>query len=166
MSANRLKNCIAGLAIFTLIMTSSPWTVFSLPVTANLPRLGLGSALATFTQLDLYPNIETIGVVASGASLPNTAELLFRESSDTTWRTGHPLMRIDDGRLVGSLFGLAPATSYDIRVLDGATQISGSITTQPDLLPSRPQQSCMLVPVPQPAVMDQPPRRSKQSKKA
>ena len=47
-------------------------------------------------------------------------------------------MRIDDGRLVGSLFGLAPATSYNVRVVDGAAEISGSITTQPDDLPFTP----------------------------
>ena len=59
---------------------------------------------------------------------------MYRQSSETTWHTGHPLMRIDDGRLVGSLFGLSPATSYSIKVLDGTTEISGSITTQPNEL--------------------------------
>lgn len=39
-------------------------------------------------------------------------------------------MRIDDGRLAGSLFSLASSTNYEIKVLDGATEISGSVTTQ------------------------------------
>ncbi len=91
-----------------------------------------------FTKLDLYPNIETLGVVVSGTDLPKTAELQYRQSSETTWHTGHPLMRIDDGRLVGSLFGLSPATSYRFKVFDGTTEISGSITTQPNELQFTP----------------------------
>jgi hypothetical protein len=94
--------------------------------------------MTIFTQLDLYPNIETIGVVVTGTSLPQKAELMYRQSSDPNWHTAHPLLRIDDGRLVGSLFGLSSATSYNIRVLDGSTEISGSITTQPNDLPFAP----------------------------
>ena len=47
-------------------------------------------------------------------------------------------MRIADGRLVGSLFGLSPSTSYSIKVTDGTTEISGSATTQPDQLQFTP----------------------------
>ena len=31
----------------------------------------------TFSKIDLYANIETIGVVVSGSNLPATADLLF-----------------------------------------------------------------------------------------
>ena len=86
--------------------------------------------LYAFGQLSLYPNIETIGVVLSGANLPVKADLMYRQDSETVWHTGHPLMRIDDGRLVGSLFGLTPSTSYTIKVVDGSTEISGSASTQ------------------------------------
>ena len=90
---------------------------------------------SAFTQLDLYPNIETIGVVVNGADLPKKADLQYRQSGEVNWHSGHPLLRIDDGRLVGSLFGLAPSTSYEVKVLDGAAEISGATTTQPnDLL--------------------------------
>ena len=99
------------------------------PVSASTPTLSEHS-LAAFTQLNLYPNIETVGVVVSGTDLPRNANLLYRKSGETTWRNGHPLMRIDDGRLAGSLFSLAPSTNYEIKVLDGATEISGSVTTQ------------------------------------
>ncbi|MBI5962595.1 MAG: hypothetical protein HY863_03900 [Chloroflexi bacterium] len=106
------------------------------PVAASESRV---NNLAAFSQLNLYPNIETIGVVVSGISLPKKAGLMYRQSGETNWRTGHPLMRIDDGRLVGSLFGLSPSTSYEIKVLDGgATEISGSITTQPNELQFTP----------------------------
>ena len=94
--------------------------------------------LTVFSKMDLYANIETIGVVVNGTSLPKTAELFYRREGETDWHSGHPLMRIDNGRLVGSLFGLSPATSYDIKVLDGSTEISGSVTTQPDELQFTP----------------------------
>ena len=99
------------------------------PVSAGTPTLSEHS-LAAFTQLNLYPNIETVGVVVSGTDLPRNANLLYRKSGETNWRNAHPLVRIDDGRLVGSLFSLAPSTTYEIKVLDGATEISGSVTTQ------------------------------------
>lgn len=89
------------------------------------------TGFAAFSQLDLIPNIETIGVVVSGVGLPKTAELQYRQNGEANWRTGHPLVSIDDGRLVGSLFGLFPSTSYEIKVLDGTAEISGSTITQP-----------------------------------
>ncbi len=105
-------------------------------IAANTSNLvASSSSNGAFAKLDLYPNIETIGVVVSGANLPKTATLTYRQSNEANWRTGYPLMRIADGRLVSSLFWLSPATSYDIKVTDGTNEISGSITTQPnDLL--------------------------------
>lgn len=87
---------------------------------------------AAFSQIEFVPNIETAGVVVNGVGLPITAELTYRRSGESEWRRGHYLMRIDDGRLIGSLFGLSPSTSYEVRVLDGTTDISGSFTTQAD----------------------------------
>ncbi|HSB01031.1 MAG TPA: right-handed parallel beta-helix repeat-containing protein [Anaerolineales bacterium] len=89
-------------------------------------------------QLDLYANIETMGVVANGANLPKTAELMYRQKGETTWQEGHPLVRIDDGRLVGSLFWLAPATTYEVKVVAGATEFGGQAATQPDELQFTP----------------------------
>lgn len=92
----------------------------------------------SMTSLAVYPNIETAGIVVSGVDLPATAQLFFQQANETTWRTGHPLKRIDDGRLVGSLFGLAPSTTYTIKVTDGSAEITGSLTTQPDGLTFTP----------------------------
>ncbi len=128
MKLEHWKNCIKGLAICVVVMASSPGAALS------APAAGLG----TFTQLELYPNIETIGVVVSGSNLPQAAELQVRQSGETAWHAAHPLMRIDDGRLVGSLFDLAPATPYDVKVVDGASVITGTVTTQPDELPFAP----------------------------
>ncbi len=91
-----------------------------------------------FAGLDMLPNIETAGVVVNGIGLPETAELSYRKSDETAWRRGHPLMRIEDGRLVGSLFGLSPSTAYLIKVSDGAHEITGSTTTQPTELQFTP----------------------------
>jgi hypothetical protein len=90
------------------------------------------------TPLSLYPNIETIGVTLKGVSLSKTAELMYRQSGETNWHTGHALVRIPDGRLVSSLFGLSPATSYEVKVLNGSTEVSGSISTRPNELQFTP----------------------------
>jgi hypothetical protein len=95
-------------------------------------------ASALDNSLSLYANIETIGVAVSGVNLPQTAQLLYRQSGETNWRTGHPLVRIGDGRLMGSLFDLAPASTYEVKVFDGTTELIGSATTQPDELPFTP----------------------------
>jgi hypothetical protein len=96
------------------------------------------NSIAVLTQLEFYANIETIGVLVSGADLPQRTELMYRQSGEAIWHSGHSLIRMDDGRLVGSLFGLSPATYYDIKVFDGSAEISGSVTTQPDELQSTP----------------------------
>ncbi|MDD2922134.1 MAG: right-handed parallel beta-helix repeat-containing protein, partial [Anaerolineales bacterium] len=87
---------------------------------------------ADFTALDFVANIETIGVTVSGANLPAAAELLYRQSGETVWRQGHPLTKMDDGRLIGSLFGLSPSTTYEVKARDGNAEITGAATTQAD----------------------------------
>lgn len=135
MNPKYLKTLSRGIAVFVLaaLLFGAP-----LPARAVVAQLLPENASAVFTQLDLYPNIETIGVVVSGTNLSKTAQLMVRQSDDPTWHSAHPLVRIDDGRLVGSLFGLSPAASYSIKVLDGTTEISGSTTTQPDGLQFTP----------------------------
>jgi len=120
-----VKTPARGMVLFLLVVLLSSTSYRALAAPG-----GPGGSVASFTRIDLYPNIETIGVAVSGANLPERAELTYRPSGQANWRTGHPLLRIPDGRLVGSLFGLLPATSYDIRVLDGTTEIGGSTTTQ------------------------------------
>ena len=89
-------------------------------------------------QLTLYPNIETMGVAVNDVSLPNTAQLLYRRQGETAWRTGHSLVRIDDGRLIGSLFGLVAGTMYEVKVAAGTVEYSSVATTQPDELDFTP----------------------------
>ncbi len=141
---NIFSHGATALLLITLLVSTLPTGVFAAPsyiTRASVePNETKTNNYSTFTQLDLYPNIETIGVVVSGIDLPKTAELMYRQNNETTWRTGHPLMRIDDGRLVGSLFELSPATAYTIKVVDGATEISASISTQPEELQFTPSE--------------------------
>ena len=108
----------------------------SLPVAAGSNHVEYGTAV--FSTINFVPNIETIGVAVSGAGLPSTAVLSYRRSGESVWHPGHPLMRVDDGRLIGSLFNLSPATSYEIKVSDGVSEIIGSVSTQPDQLSFTP----------------------------
>ena len=109
----------------------------SLPQPAGAKGL-METSNAVFTTIDFAANIETIGVAVSGTGLPPTAQLSYRQTGGSLWHTGHRLMRIDDGRLIGSVFQLSPATSYEIRVSDGSSEIHGSVRTQPDQLSFTP----------------------------
>lgn len=103
-----------------------------------VPVRAKSNAAAVFNSIEFVANIETIGVAVRGTGLPATAELFYRQSGETEWRTGHPLVRIKDGRLIGSLFSLLPATAYEVMAFDGTSQISGSVTTQPTQLSFTP----------------------------
>ncbi len=92
------------------------------------------SRSAAFTAINFVPNIETMGVAVSGTGLPSTAELFYRKSGEIAWQAGHPLMRVPDGRLIGSLFDLSPATPYDVKVVSAAAEITGTASTQSDQL--------------------------------
>ena len=63
---------------------------------------------------------------------------MYRQDENAPWQTGHPLMQIPDGRLVGSLFNLSPSTKYFIQVSNGTNQITDSTATQPDELQFTP----------------------------
>ncbi len=120
----------------------TPLVVVTMIITVVASGFSVGSVEnQTFSvgdQLVLYPNIETMGVTVKDVNLPNTAQLMYREQGDEDWLPGHPLVRIDDGRLVGSLFGLVPATTYEVKVIAGSIEFSGAATTQPENLQFTP----------------------------
>jgi hypothetical protein len=123
------------IAVFVLLALS----LGLLPVTSPALAAKSGQGTSTFTKIDLVANIETIGVIVSGSGLPKTAVLLYQKSGETGWHhTGHPLVLSNNTRLAGSLFDLEPATTYNIKVLDGITEISGAVTTQPEELQFTP----------------------------
>ncbi|MEW6404975.1 MAG: hypothetical protein AB1649_24530, partial [Chloroflexota bacterium] len=134
MSPKTRKALLRGMSILLLMSLLSGG---ALPALAgDVSRLN--PTRAAFTQMDLFANIETIGIVVNGTNLPSTAQLSYRPAGDPNWRSAHPLLRIDDGRLVGSLFGLSQVTTYEIKVSDGTAEITGSATTQPDELQFTP----------------------------
>src|SRR5690242_10937658 len=94
----------ALLMVFVLLLSTS------LPAAAGATSL-LDYNDAAFTTINFVSNIETIGVAVSGSGLPSTAQLSYRRSGEALWHPGHGLVRIDDGRLIGSLFNLSPATA-------------------------------------------------------
>src|ERR1043165_8593352 len=119
-----------SLMTVTLILVILPSQFFSNRLKSQV--------LSAADPLSLYPNIETMGIALSGVNLPKMAEMMYRQTGETDWRPGHPLIRSSHGRLIGSLFGLSPATSYDIKVLNVSTEITSSVTTQPDELQFAP----------------------------
>jgi hypothetical protein len=125
-----LVRALTFVVLLTILVGASP--------SAARPVRAAENELAVFSNISVYANIETAGVVVTGSNLPKTAELFYRLANETAWRPAHPLIRIDDGRLVGSLFGLSPSTTYNIRVFDGTSEITGSVTTQPDGLQFAP----------------------------
>jgi hypothetical protein len=140
MDRKSVKSLLRGIPLLAVLILGAAG-----PARASGRRVGeladgveAGRVAVAFSQLDLYANIETVGVIVSGINLPKKAELMYRRSGDSAWRMGHPLMRIDDGRLAGSLFGLSPSTAYEVRVADAGAEIGGSVTTQADELAFAP----------------------------
>lgn len=66
------------------------------------------------------PTFEAAGLRVSVAGDPEAnaaAALYYRRAGDEAWRPALPMARLDGGRFAGSLFGLAPGTQYEARVV-------------------------------------------------
>ena len=124
----------------SLLRVPATLVIIFILLCAVVPVQAESNEAAVFNSIQFVANIETIGVAVSGTGLPATAELFYRQSGETEWRNGHPLVRIKDGRLIGSLFNLLPASTYEIFAVDpaGTSQIKGSVSTQPDQLSFTP----------------------------
>jgi len=125
-------------SILNFLILAAVLLTASVPAPESPVQNGATPRQAALTQISFVPNIETVGVVVSGVNLSKTAQLYYRRTGDLAWRSGHQLMRIDDGRLIGSLFGLSPATIYEVRMVDGVSEVSGVVTTQPEELTFTP----------------------------
>jgi hypothetical protein len=88
--------------------------------------------------LSLHPNIETVGVAVTGSGLPARALVFYREAGTAAWLEGHDVLLIDDGRLVGSLFGLTESTDYEVHVIGEGVDTCAAVTTQADELTFTP----------------------------
>jgi hypothetical protein len=81
-------------------------------------------------KLDLEPNVVTLGVVLTTSAGADTGNLFYRKAGSATWWKGPGLVRTPDGTLAGSAFGLAPDTSYEVRVDVATTTACGTATTE------------------------------------
>ncbi|GAB4489515.1 MAG: hypothetical protein OHK0031_13190 [Anaerolineales bacterium] len=109
-------------------------TLAALPAGGQTPPLSANGA-----QLTVIANIETAGLVLGGRPLASSAQVVYRKSGETQWKNAQPLVHIPDGRLVGSLFGLSAASTYEVKVSDGAQEVSAAFSTQPADLTFTPQ---------------------------
>jgi hypothetical protein len=100
---------------------------------------------ANLVALSGYGTLEAGGVVATisgDTDRDANLALLWRAQGEPAFRSGHPLVRIDATRFVGSLFALTPATRYDVRVVlidpDGvgaSATLDAAFSTRADGLP-------------------------------
>lgn len=110
-----------------------------------LPGLVAAQSSSALVAVAAHGNFHAAGVVAriSGdADGDATATLEWRRGASGAFRPGHPLVRVDGTRFVGSLFELVPGVAHEVRVTladpDGvaapATR-SASFATRPPRLP-------------------------------
>ncbi|MEW6059776.1 MAG: right-handed parallel beta-helix repeat-containing protein [Actinomycetota bacterium] len=145
MGRRRVRNprapAFAAVLVLALALPAAPVS----PVLASLglvPVSRTGAACAGDpSALILHPNIETVGVVLEGRGLPRRAQLLYRKVGASGWIRGHHLVRVDDGRLAGSLFGLEESSAYQVRVVVSGTATCRSVTTKPDVPPFTPTET-------------------------
>lgn len=105
-----------------------------------------------------YGNLETAGAIATVAGDTNRnarIALQWRRSGETTFRTGQDLVRIDATHFVGSVFGLAPGTSYELRLtlsdpdgVGGTPTATATFTTRADTLVEPSLRTIYVAPAP------------------
>ena len=80
---------------------------------------------------ELYPTIHCIGIRFSYPGNPqHTVE--YRQAGSPSWKVGHHLTAITNGRLAGSLFWLEPNTAYEVKITIGSQSYTGTVTTRAD----------------------------------
>lgn len=80
--------------------------------------------------LSLHANIETVGVVLPAPG-DEDATLYYRPVGQATWHHGQPLHALPDGRAAGSVFGLLPSMSIEVRATRAGATYCGEVTTLP-----------------------------------
>ena len=131
---------VALLAVAAL--TAAGWIVRANPrLTAGWLRFRAGPtvspdrAAAALTEVSARATVHAAGIVVRIAGDQNRdAEVsLDWQASGESFRSGHPLVRVDDSHFAGSLFWLTGDTSYELKVTlrdpDGVNGASSQITT-------------------------------------
>lgn len=99
---------------------------------------------ARLAAVEGYGNLETAGAVVTlsgDADRDAAVALEWRRSGEAQFRPAHGLVRVDATHLAGSLFGLQPATAYELRVslsdpdgVSGAATATAAFSTRADAL--------------------------------
>jgi hypothetical protein len=123
----------------TPMPTSTP------PTTVNTTSHAMAAGAVRLTT-----TFNSIGIelpITGDANANAEAALEIKSTTDSSWRSGLPLWRTDDGSqrtFFGSAMLLEPGTGYDVRVklsdsdgVVGSTVVTGSITTRADNIPAR-----------------------------
>lgn len=99
----------------------------------------------TLESVSLYPNLHTVGVTATFTGDDNSdarATLTYAPVGSAEVWPGHPLVRLTQGRFVGSVFYVEPGTEYDVTVVvtdpdNGADEIlTERVATRDDAPPT------------------------------
>jgi Right handed beta helix region len=99
---------------------------------------------ATLQALEGYGNLETAGAVATlvgDSDRDSTLQIEWRRQGEPTFKLAHSGVRFDATHLASSLFGLMPASSYELRAtlsdpdgVTGANMLMANFTTRADAL--------------------------------
>lgn len=119
---SRLLLCCLGLVFCSLIA----W-----PVAPRLVRAGSAGPASAIAEVTIYGNFETAGILlkAQNMDFDEAAKVEYRKTGASSYATGHAFVRYDGNHMATSLFGLAPSTSYDVRIT--LTDPDGTTGTNP-----------------------------------
>jgi hypothetical protein len=126
---------------------------------ATGPAVDAGSLGAVVGTLELYGTFHAMGVIAtlpagSDSNRNAVANVDYRVTGAAEYSVGFPLTRTGATTFIGSLFWLAPGTSYDVRVRysdpDGGTLDTGwataSAATRAEIAIPQPARSLIVAP--------------------
>ena len=126
---------------------------FALAVLAVAAPARAGNVLSVSDPTLDRPTLTSLGVqvlISGDDNFDATVAVRYKKSSDSTWKTGMPLFRVHPENVqtnppppqfAGSIFDLAPATSYDIElhaVDPDGTDVTKSITGTTRAVPGDP----------------------------
>ena len=95
-----------------------------------------GAARAAEAQAWAVPTFESLGLYYNRGAAPEGCGVRYRAAGATDWREGYPLVYDQRERQYrGSLVGLAPDTSYEIRLAAGGQPVEFRARTLSEKLP-------------------------------
>jgi hypothetical protein len=113
----------------------------------------LFAAIGTLTLDSTFASISVTLVTPNDAFEESDLVLEYQQDGESSWRTGHPLAKINGNRFIGSVFFLTEGTLYNVRVkrtacTDSSCQETGRIATKNSSFPSESGTSYYVAPAP------------------